>query len=287
MDFSVGNTAILERHAVAAAEEKGKSPRAREKSLGSNGRDVLRREITKRLRAFPHLRIVANRIAPIRFATVPQLHQIAEDVGIGEIAAVISRADQAHRKSKKGGKTDGGGRRKSTGGRADVNVKEAIAGSLAEYRWSLNDGYSTIHKDMADSGQGEVADSHSTDPLNLDLHLSTASSSSSHAAAPFHNITSLAVSIADGASAVSSTPVMCWDNPGVAAPNEVSRLGGPLSLPDKAHDHQQPFTTHDRDYNYRDYSVMRQIPSLSTSLLWDINNRDEQRESGRNPVFPM
>ncbi|KAF4717520.1 hypothetical protein FOZ63_004365, partial [Perkinsus olseni] len=119
--------------------------------------------------------------------------------------------------------------------------------------------------------QGEVAGSHPTDPLNLDLHLSTAPSSSSHAAAPFHNITSLAVAIADGASAVSSTPVMCWDNPGVAA----------------AAANEQPFATHDRDYNYRDYSVMRQIPSLSTSLLWDINNRDEQRESGRNPVFPM
>lgn len=65
MNFTIGATSFLEDSAVENEAAK-KLPRGgRAKSLGNNGRDVLRREITKRLRAFPQLRIVANRTAPV------------------------------------------------------------------------------------------------------------------------------------------------------------------------------------------------------------------------------
>ncbi|KAF4674175.1 hypothetical protein FOL47_009581 [Perkinsus chesapeaki] len=283
-------------------------PQSRKTSLGNNGRDVLRREITRKLQALPHLRDVANKIAPIRFATVPQLHQIAEAIGLGEIAVAIGEADQAQRKMRKKRLGNSPQKRRSSGGRSDVSIKEAICDSLLAYKWasasplsSSDAGMQVINQLLAEGSRRLPEYYHGTESyaprtshigwLQSPPHTNESGYGKLPLDSAFIEAASLAnravvdalasASNGDGSSqedtssAIGTVESDNWPakNYGILAAHPFSSVypfpvdgRAPINSADEKH----------REYNYRDYSVMRQIPSLSTSLLLDIKHRTKQ-----------
>lgn len=215
-------------------------------------------------------------ITQLRSATVPQLYQIAEDVGMGGIALAISEADEAHRKSRRGSRGNNNHtRQRCLGGRSDVNVKEAIADRVEKYRWLIadsnnsNDSSASAMNTTALSGissQGATT-TQPTDSVSLDLHLCNVTSPSSAGVAYHNNINSLAVptAAASGSTSGASSTLgaSCWDDVVILGP-----LSDPLRPLHEKAANEHNFPCHDREY-----SAMGQMAvGLPTCPLWDIKH---------------